>query len=105
MYFLGRNFNRFFLHWSHDVRNIFYHLLTYRIHKEANQLRLSPSDTDILQRYEDQMALLESERQEYERARIRQMNVALDKELYKKMRVKIYEKMKKNRPESSYKDK
>lgn len=37
MYFLGSAFNKFFLHWSYNVRFIFYHLITYKIYKDALQ--------------------------------------------------------------------
>jgi hypothetical protein len=35
MYFLGKAFNKFFLHWSYQVREVFYHLLAYRVYGEA----------------------------------------------------------------------
>ncbi len=37
MYFLGSAFGKFFLHWSYNVRYIFYHLITYKIYREALQ--------------------------------------------------------------------
>ena len=35
MYFLGSAFNNVFLHWSHNVRYVFHHLLAFRIYKDA----------------------------------------------------------------------
>ena len=59
MYFLGFIFFKLFLNWSHTVRNIFYHLVTYKIyaepHKNEQRGRLnkfSIADHDILARYD-----------------------------------------------------
>lgn len=37
MYMLGFIFFKLFLNWSHTVRNIFYHLITYKIYAEAHK--------------------------------------------------------------------
>ena len=58
MYFLGSAFNKFFLHWSHQVRDVFYHFLAYRAYGDAlkNQHKGNDSasiiqNSDILTRY------------------------------------------------------
>lgn len=58
MYFLGAAFNNFFLHWSYNVREVFYHLLIYKIYGDAikddpnsTQRHSSIQNSDILSRY------------------------------------------------------
>lgn len=45
MYFLGSAFNKFFLHWSYNVRHIFYHLITYKIYKDAFQEEMNDTNS------------------------------------------------------------
>lgn len=65
MYFLGKIFWKLFLNWSFTVRNVFYHLITYKIYGDAHYLsdssenkKFSISHSDILARFDQLMDIL-----------------------------------------------
>lgn len=66
MYLLGSVFFDLFLHWSHNVRYVFNHLLVYKLYREALQDLAGPPsielsaihNNDILKRYEEMMKIL-----------------------------------------------
>ena len=99
MYFLGSAFNHFFLHWSYNVRSIFYHLLTFKIYKDA--LQDDPSsvfqhsshleNSDILNRYDKLTKMLIAGLKKYRFSKKVNAHPCLDKALFKKMKVKILE--------------
>jgi hypothetical protein len=62
LYLLGSAFYRLFLHWSHAVRHVFYHLITFKVYAEAHRHDATGrankgliSDADILARYDELM--------------------------------------------------
>jgi uncharacterized protein YifE (UPF0438 family) len=77
MYMLGNIFFKLFLNWSHTVRNVFYHLLTYKIYSEAHYFegrskhnKLSISDSDILARYDKLMKIMQNEELECNKQKV-----------------------------------
>jgi len=65
MFFMGKIFFNMFFHWSYSVRQVFYHLLVYKIYPDANtghqNIKLGKfrlEDTDILRRYQEILNIL-----------------------------------------------
>jgi hypothetical protein len=102
MYLLGSVFFRLFLNWSHTVRNVFYHLLTYKVYAEAHcsQRRHQPIDSDVLARYHELMRMMQAEEAEYNKLKAQELENSLDRHYYKKMKMKAYHRLRRIRLES-----
>ena len=100
MYFLGKQFFKLFLHWSHSVRYVFHHLLAFKIYKDA--MKQEPgtdvsmiSHQDIIKRYDEMMKLLSLELKVYKAKKRVIIHPNIEKHLFKRMKIKLYEKLKK----------
>jgi hypothetical protein len=101
MYLLGSAFFKLFLHWSHNVRYIFNHLLAYRIYRDALKSQVAsptagfstnhPHHNDILSRYEEMMKILAIEHRNYQVTLKNTLHPSIDRCLFKKMKIKLYE--------------
>lgn len=99
MYFLGSAFSRFFLHWSYNVRHIFYHLVTFKIYRDAlyddsgSTFHHSSGieNCDILNRYEDLIRLLLSSLKHYRFTQKINSHTSLHSSLFRKMKLRLLE--------------
>ena len=72
MYFLGKIFWKLFLNWSFGVREVFTHLLTYKVYKRSiskegeSKAGSIIDDLDIKERFEDAMSIVEDIYEDYQ---------------------------------------
>jgi hypothetical protein len=109
MYLLGSVFWRLFLHWSHTVRYCFHRLITYRLYGQAylSKKSLLPahcrssdiSDRDIIERYKLVSKLAAQKAEECAEGGEDSAN-GVGQHYYKRMRMKIYARMRKRDHES-----
>ena len=95
MYLLGKPFFRLFLHWSHNVRYVFHHLLAFKIYKDAIQMQPGAdvsliSHGDILKRYDEMMKIVSLELKDYKNKKKIELLPSVDKQLFKKMKIKLH---------------
>jgi hypothetical protein len=102
MYLLGSVFFRLFLHWSHNVRYIFNHLIAYKIYRDAVQEQIGIASSqvadikhnDVLHRYDELMKILALELKNYQANRKPPLHPSIAKSYFKQMKIRLYEKNK-----------
>ena len=94
---MGKLFFRLFLHWSFNVRTIFHHLLYIRFNKltefsnKNTKIFSRHEKMELRERYDKLMRILENA-SELKKKEAKTEKVREEKDLYKKMKKKLYQK-------------
>ena len=103
MLLLGKVFFPLFLHWSNNVRNIFYHLLVIRIYREALHIEVElvslrgyqeDVNEEIRGRYTKLLNIVHNAEELKKEEKKSSFIHSYEKDLYKKLKKKLHEKKK-----------